>query len=132
MKNHFDLITMKCLNVRGGGGRGRGRDWGGSVAATLSVGVVILNKVLGLFPRDAIDVADFVAKPDSVKLVRILEQLRPERGCDELRRVTKLVYHVRDSFSMHCIQCLGGGSFKLVLFHAYSLHIRTHLIDLVE
>lgn len=100
--------------------------------ATLSVGVIILDEVLGLLPRDAIDVADLVAKPDAVKLVRILEQLRPERGCDELGRVTKLVYHVRDSLSMHCIQCLRGGSLTLVLFHAHTLHIRTHLIDLVE
>lgn len=61
---------------------------------------VVFDEVSGDFPGDAIDVADLVAEPDAVELVRVLEQLGPEGGRDELRVVAQLVDHVGDGLAM--------------------------------
>ena len=41
---------------------------------------------------------DFVAEPDAVELARVLEQLPPEGGRDELGAVGQLVDHVGYGF----------------------------------
>lgn len=56
----------------------------------------VLHEVPGLVSRDALDVRHLVPELDAVELVRVLEQLRPEGGRDELRRRRQLVDHVRD------------------------------------
>lgn len=53
----------------------------------LSVCIIILDKVLGLLAGNTINVADLIAKPYAIELVRILQQFGPERGGNKLGRV---------------------------------------------
>jgi hypothetical protein len=61
---------------------------------------VVLDEIAGNLPRDAIDVADFVAETNAVEFVRIFQQFRSEGGGDELGVVAQLMDHVSDGFAM--------------------------------
>lgn len=73
----------------------------------LGVCSAILDEVPRLLPADALDVRHLVPELDSVELVRVLQQLGPERGGDELRRRGELVDHVGDGFTVLGVQRLG-------------------------
>lgn len=74
----------------------------------LRVRGAVLDEVARLVALDALDVRHLVPELDAVELVRVLQQLRPERGRDELRRVRQLVDHVRDRFAVLRVQRLRG------------------------
>lgn len=72
----------------------------------LAMGLVVFDKVSRHFAGHAVDVRHLVAEPNAVEFVRMLEQLGPESGGDELGLRTQLVDHVGDGLAMLGVQSL--------------------------
>jgi len=68
--------------------------------------LVVFNKVVCFFPRDAFHVADFVPELDSIVLVRMLQKFWPESGRNKLGVFGQFVNHISHSFAMLSIESL--------------------------
>lgn len=76
------------------------------IQINLAMGLVVLDEIPSHLARHTVDVRHLVAETDAVEFVRVLEQLRPEGGGDELRLRAELVDHIGDRLSMLCVESL--------------------------
>lgn len=68
--------------------------------------LIVLHKVVRLFPRDALHVGHFVPELHTVEFVGVFQQLWSESCGDELRIFAEFVDHVSNCFSVLSIKCL--------------------------
>lgn len=76
------------------------------VIKTLAVRLIIFDEFLGRLFGDTIDVRHFVAEPDTVEFVSVLQQFWSEGGCDKLGIVTQFVDHVSNGLTMLGVESL--------------------------
>lgn len=77
------------------------------------MGLVVLDEIASHLASHTVNVRHFVAEADTIKLVRMFEQLRPESGCDELCLRAELMNHVGDSFSVLGVKSLQTDEFNV-------------------
>lgn len=77
--------------------------------------LIVLHEIASHLTSHTVDMGHFVPESYTIKFVRMLQQLWPERRRDELRIVTLLVDHVGDSFAMLGVQSLFTEMFHTIV-----------------